>query len=81
MKIICGLGTAARFALLCIFLGMVLGFVLGVRVHTEAAPAQAITVRPSPAVALNPAADAPAGSRSPWLAAAPDSPDRSAARR
>ena len=60
MKIICGLGTAVRFALLCIILGMVLGFVLGVRVHTESAPVQAITDRPSPAAALNPEADAPA---------------------
>lgn len=29
MRIICGVGTACRFAVLCIIMGIVLGFLLG----------------------------------------------------
>jgi hypothetical protein len=62
----------ARFALLCIILGILLGFFLGMHVGAGPTPAQAISIRPSPARAhLASEAGAPAGRR---IAAVPRRP-------
>lgn len=72
MRIICRPGTAARFALLCIILGTVLGFFLGMHVPAGRTPAQAVSIRPS-SVQAHLAADAgaPAGRQ---IAASPRRP-------
>jgi hypothetical protein len=59
MKIICGLGTAARFAILCIVIGLALGFVLGLRAHPGTARANAASSSPAAAFATvaDPTAD------------------------
>ena len=47
MRIICRPGTVARFALLCIILGILLGFFLGMHVRGGQTPAQVISIGPS----------------------------------
>lgn len=49
MRIICRPGTMARFALLCIILGIVLGFFLGTRVRVDQTAAPAIGIGSPPA--------------------------------
>jgi len=72
VRIICRPGTVARFALLCIILGILLGFFLGMHVRGGQTPAQVISIGPSPARAqLAPDAGAPAGRR---IAAEPRRP-------
>jgi hypothetical protein len=64
VRIICRPGTVARFALLCIILGILLGFFLGMHVRAGQTPVKAISIRPSPARAdVAPDAGAPAGRR------------------